>query len=131
MSKAFIAAVLQDSFGSTGVAAQKAAEDLIDAIVGELLSTGGFTLPSFGAFTVHDTPARNALNPRTGEPVKVQAGSTVRFKVSPVLRKTVTEIRKKPAAKKSAASKAAAPAKKAAKSAAIEKAPAAARRGRK
>lgn len=89
MSKAFIAAVLQDSLSCTAVAAQKAANDLIDAITTELKKEGGFTLPSFGAFSVHKTNARQALNPRTGEPVKVEAGKTVRFKASPVLKKAV------------------------------------------
>ncbi|MFT9089941.1 MAG: HU family DNA-binding protein [Gluconacetobacter sp.] len=89
MSKAFIAAVLQDSLNCTGVAAQKAAADLIDAITTELKTEGGFTLPSFGAFAVHKTKARKALNPRTGEQVKVKAGKTVRFKASPVLKKAV------------------------------------------
>ncbi|GCE84516.1 histone-like DNA-binding protein HU [Komagataeibacter diospyri] len=57
MSKAFIAAVLQDSLDCTGVAATKAADDLVGAIVAELKQEGGFTLPSFGTFTVHKTKA--------------------------------------------------------------------------
>jgi DNA-binding protein HU-beta len=67
MSKAFLAATLQDSLDCTGVAANQAAADLIDAIVREMKKEGGFTLPSFGAFTVKKTKARKALNPRTGE----------------------------------------------------------------
>ncbi|NHO55219.1 hypothetical protein GOB87_14935 [Acetobacter estunensis] len=89
MSKAFIAAVLQDSMASTGVAAGKAADDLIEALVSELEKTGSFTLPGFGTFRVKDTPARTALNPRTLETVQVEAGRTVRFKASPVLKARV------------------------------------------
>jgi DNA-binding protein HU-beta len=89
MSKAFIAQVLQESLETTGVAANKAAADVIDAIVTQLKKEGGFTLPSFGTFTVKKTKARKALNPRTGEPVKVKAGKTVRFKASPSLKKLV------------------------------------------
>src|ERR1700712_3226118 len=89
MSKAFIAGVLQDSVDCTGVAANQAASDLIAAIVRELKKEGGFTLPSFGTFTVRKTKARKALNPRSGEPVKVKAGKTVRFKASPNLKKAV------------------------------------------
>ena len=89
MSKAFIASVLQDSLDCTGVAANYAAEQLIAAIVRDLKKEGGFTLPSFGTFTVKKTKARKALNPRTGEPVKVKAGKTVRFKASPNLKKAV------------------------------------------
>ena len=89
MSKAFIAAEIQKSTGCTGVAATNAAGDLIDSIVKELKKEGGFTLPSFGTFTVKKTKARKAMNPRTGEPVKVKAGKTVRFKASPNLKTAV------------------------------------------
>lgn len=89
MSKAFIAQVIQELVETTGVAANQAAGAVIDAIVQELKQSGKFTLPSFGTFTVKKTKARKALNPRTGEPVKVKAGKTVRFKVSPTLKKAV------------------------------------------
>lgn len=89
MSKAFIADVIQDSAGLTGVAANRAATDLMEAIVKELKKNGKFTLPSFGTFTVRKTKARKGVNPRTGEEIKVKAGKTVRFKASPTLKKTV------------------------------------------
>ncbi len=89
MSKAFLAQVIQDSIGCTGVAANQAATDLVSAIVKEMKKNGGFTLPSFGTFTVRKTKARKGMNPRTGEPVKIKAGKTVRFKASPNLKKAV------------------------------------------
>jgi DNA-binding protein HU-beta len=89
MSKAFIASVLQESAELTGTAANRAAGDLVTAIVKEMKKNGRFTLPSFGTFIVRKTKARKGLNPRTGEPIKVKAGKTVRFKASPTLKKTV------------------------------------------
>ena len=89
MSKAFITEVLQSSAELTGAAANRAAGDLMDAIVKELKKAGKFTLPSFGTFTVRKTKARKGLNPRTGESIKVKAGKTVRFKASPTLKKAV------------------------------------------
>ncbi|WP_428538541.1 HU family DNA-binding protein [Rhodopila sp.] len=89
MSKAFIAKVLQQSTEVTGAAANRATNELIRAIVGELKRTGKFTLPSFGTFIVRKTKARKALNPRTGESIRVKAGKTVRFKASPVLKRAV------------------------------------------
>ena len=89
MSKAFIASVIQGSTEITGAAATRAATDLIEAIVKELKKNGKFTLPSFGTFTVRKTKARKGLNPRTGAPIKVKAGKTVRFKASPSLKKMV------------------------------------------
>ena len=67
MSKAFIAQVIQESASLTGTAANRAAGDLIGAIVRELKKNGKFTLPSFGTFIVRKTKARKGLNPRTGE----------------------------------------------------------------
>jgi DNA-binding protein HU-beta len=89
MSKAFIAASIQNSTEITAVAANRAAAYLIEAIVKELKKTGGFTLPSFGTFTVKKTKARKGVNPRTGDPVKIKAGKTVRFKASPNLKAEV------------------------------------------
>jgi DNA-binding protein HU-beta len=89
MSKAFIAQVIQESAELTGTAANRAATDVITAIVRELKRNGRFTLPSFGTFIVRKTKARKGLNPRTGEPIKVKAGKTVRFKASPTLKKIV------------------------------------------
>ena len=89
MSKAFLAATIQASVECTGVAANQAAADLMAAIVTQMKKDGGFTLPSFGTFTVKKTKARKALNPKTGEPVKVKAGKTVRFKASPNLKQAV------------------------------------------
>lgn len=89
MSKAFIAEAIQSSADLTGAAANKAASDLITAIVKEIKKSGKFTLSSFGTFTVRKTKARKGLNPRTGEAIKVKAGKTVRFKASPTLKKAV------------------------------------------
>jgi DNA-binding protein HU-beta len=89
MSKAFLAEIIQNSAEITGVAAHRAASDLIEAIIKDLKKNGKFTLPSFGTFTVRKTKARKGVNPRTGEEIKVKAGRTVRFKASPSLKKLV------------------------------------------
>ena len=89
MSKAFIAEKLQESADLTGVAANRAAGELMEAMVRELKKNGRFTLPSFGTFIVRKTKARKGLNPRTGESIKVKAGKTVRFKASPSLKRAV------------------------------------------
>jgi DNA-binding protein HU-beta len=82
MSKAFIAQVIQESTSVTGTAANRAAGDVVAAIIKEMKKAGKFTLPSFGTFTVRKTKARKGMNPRTGESIKVKAGKTVRFKAS-------------------------------------------------
>ncbi len=89
MSKAFIAEIIQQQTGCTGVAATRTAGELMAAIVREMKREGGFTLPSFGTFRVAKTKARMGVNPQNGEPVRVKAGKTVRFKASPKLRGAV------------------------------------------
>jgi DNA-binding protein HU-beta len=86
MSKAFIAEVIKNSAEISGVAANQAAADVVAAIVKEIKKSGGFTLPGFGTFTAKKTKARKGLNPKTGEPIKIKAGKTVRFKASPTLK---------------------------------------------
>jgi DNA-binding protein HU-beta len=87
MTKASISAVIQGSTEITGVAANRATNDLIAAIVAELKKNGKFTLPSFGTFTVRKMKARKGVDPRTGAAIKVKAGKTMRFKASPSLKK--------------------------------------------
>jgi DNA-binding protein HU-beta len=89
MSKKFIAQVIQGSAELTGVAANRVATDLIEAIVKEVKREGGFALPGFGTFRVARTKARKGLNPRTGEPLKIKAGKTVRFRAAKALKEAV------------------------------------------
>jgi DNA-binding protein HU-beta len=86
MSKAFIATCIQES---TSVVANREAGDVVSAIVKNLKKEGDFTLPGFGTFRVVKTKARKALNPKTGEPIRVKASKTVWFKASPTLKKAV------------------------------------------
>ncbi len=67
MSKKFLTDAIVRSTEMPAVAANRLAADIIDAIKGEIIGTGRFTLPDFGAFVVRETPKRTALNPRTGE----------------------------------------------------------------
>ena len=86
MSKKFLTDVIQQSTEMTAIASGRLAAEIIAAIKTEIVTTGRFTLPDFGSFTVRETPKRSALNPKTGEKVAVKAGATVRFKASPALK---------------------------------------------
>jgi DNA-binding protein HU-beta len=89
MSKKLLADVIRDSVGVTNVAANKAAGELVSAIVGELKAGRRFTVPGFGAFVMRKTAARKGVNPKTGASIDVPAGRTVRFKPSRKLRAAV------------------------------------------
>jgi DNA-binding protein HU-beta len=86
VSKAFIIDVIQNSTEISRIAAGRTVDDLIKAIAAELKRNGTFTVSSFGTFTVYKIKARDGLNPRTGEAIKMKAGKTVRFKASPSLK---------------------------------------------
>ncbi|TDH59289.1 HU family DNA-binding protein [Dankookia rubra] len=88
MSKKFLTDVIVQSAEMPANAANRLAADIISAVKSEIIETGRFTLPDFGAFIVRETPKRTALNPRTGEKVAVKAGATVKFKASPSLKET-------------------------------------------
>jgi DNA-binding protein HU-beta len=83
MSKRFLTEVIARAADRPASAAGRLAGEVVAAIRAEIVETGRFSLPDFGAFTVRETPRRTALNPRTGEKVEVKAGAAVRFKASP------------------------------------------------
>lgn len=89
MTKSAIADAIESATGVSGVAANRAAGEVMAAVVKELQRTGTFKLPSIGTFHVRRMKARKALNPRTGEPIQIKARKTVRFKASPCLRRAV------------------------------------------
>ena len=95
MSKKFLTGVIVEASDMTGVAANRLASDIIEAIKKEIIETGRFSLPDFGSFSIRETPKRTALNPRTGEKVAVKAGATVRFKAAPSLKVSVLAGMKK------------------------------------
>jgi len=86
MSKKFLTDVIARAADMSATAAGRLAGEIVAAIKAEIVETGRFTLPDFGAFVARETPKRTALNPRTGEKVDVKAGATVRFKASPALK---------------------------------------------
>ena len=95
MSKRFLTQIIQDNSELKGVAAGRLAGAVVDAIKKEIISTGRFSLPEFGSFSVRETPKRTAMNPKTGEKVAVKAGATVKFKASPSLKEAAYKGAKK------------------------------------
>jgi DNA-binding protein HU-beta len=86
VSKKFLTDAILQSAEMPANAASRLAGDIVAAIKAEIIETGRFTIPDFGAFVVRETPKRTALNPKTGEKVAVKAGATVKFKSSPSLK---------------------------------------------
>jgi len=66
---------------------------LVDAVLGGiergLREDRGVTIAGFGTFEVKDRKARAGRNPHTGEPIQIQAGRRVGFRMGKSLRESV------------------------------------------
>lgn len=70
------------------------AKRMVELVFGEVEAglksakkTGKYTIGTFGTFSVNKRAARKGRNPRTGEPIKIKASRTLRFKPSTNLKK--------------------------------------------
>ena len=66
---------------------------LVDAVLGGvergLREDRSVTIAGFGTFEVKDRKARTGRNPHTGEPIQIQAGRRVGFRMGKSLRESV------------------------------------------
>lgn len=70
------------------------AKRMVELVFGEVEAglksakkSGKYTIGTFGTFSVNKRAARKGRNPRTGEPIKIKASRTLRFKPSSNLKK--------------------------------------------
>lgn len=89
MSKRMFMDIVRDKTGCTHAVARETAAAMLQCIAKELKTSGRFVLSGFGVFTVRKTKARKGVNPATGEPIKIKAAKTVRFRASPRLKNAV------------------------------------------
>jgi integration host factor subunit beta len=80
MTKKDIAKAVAEEFGITAVLAGQILQQVFDHILQTLQSEGRIELRNFGVFEVRKRRARQARNPRTGEPVAVPEKLVVTFK---------------------------------------------------
>jgi DNA-binding protein HU-beta len=73
-------------------------ESTFKVIISELKKQGKVTFSSFGTFKVSNRKARDGRHPKTGEPIKLKAGKTVRFQPAQGLKEA---LNRKPQWKKS------------------------------
>jgi len=84
----FIKAVAADA-GLSQDAVAKALSSMIDVITGELKKGGEVNVTGFGAFKVSARAARNGVNPRTGESIKIPAMNSPVFRAGKTLKEAV------------------------------------------
>ncbi len=69
--------------------AQDALETILDSITKALAKGDDVALTGFGSFTVKHRAARNGVNPKTGEKIKIAAAKVPKFKAGKGLKDAV------------------------------------------
>ena len=89
MNKNELIGAVAEASGLTRADATKAVEGVFGAIEGALKSGDEVRLVGFGTFSVAKRKASTGRNPRTGEPMKIKASSTPKFKAGKGLKDAV------------------------------------------
>lgn len=80
MNKTELSAAIAAKTGMTKKDAESATNAFFDVITEALQQGDKVAIIGFGTFEVKDRPARDARNPRTGEPIKIAASKAPVFK---------------------------------------------------
>jgi DNA-binding protein HU-beta len=88
-----IEAVASDS-GLTKADSARAIESLIDTVSKTLKKGGEVSITGFGKFSVVKRAARQGVNPRTGERVKIKASKAPKFSAGAGLKQAVSPKKK-------------------------------------
>ncbi len=86
MTKADLVARMAAASGLTKAAAQRALDGCLAGIRTSLRRGEAVTLVGFGTFTVTRRKGRKGRNPRTGQPMTIQAARVARFRPSRALK---------------------------------------------
>lgn len=89
MNKTELTAAVAAKAGLTKKDSEVAVNAFIDVITEALQKGDKVTIIGFGNFEVRDRPAREARNPRTGEPIKIAAMKAPVFKAGKGLKDSV------------------------------------------
>lgn len=89
MTKPEFIAEVAKSAGTTKADAEKVVNAVIDTIQNTLKNGGSVQLVGFGTFEVKTRAAREGVNPRTKQKIKIPAKKTPSFKVGKKLKDAV------------------------------------------
>lgn len=80
MNKTEFINAVSEKAGLSKVDAKKAVEAFIGTVSDELKAGGKVALLGFGSFSVAEKAARKGVNPKTKQPIEIQARKAVKFK---------------------------------------------------
>ncbi len=86
MNRKELVVALANKTGRTKAGAERNVLALTEIISNTLKKGGKITLSGFGIFAVRERAARIGRNPRTGEPVKIEAAKVPVFKAGAALK---------------------------------------------
>lgn len=89
MNKEDLIGAIVNKINCTKKDAQDALETIIDSITKALSKGDDVALTGFGSFTVKHRAARNGVNPKTGEKIKIAAAKVPKFKAGKGLKDAV------------------------------------------
>jgi integration host factor subunit beta len=97
VTKKEIVKAISEEIGLTQLKTKEIVQKTFDAIVDTLVREERIELRNFGVFEVKKRAARKARNPRTGDPVEVEAKYVVTFKPGKEMEERVKELEERDA----------------------------------
>ena len=89
MNKSEFVASLASELCTSRTGASRLVDAVFDKIKGNLSEGESVTIAGFGTFEVKSRKARVGRNPHTGEPIQIQAGRRVGFRVGKALKEVL------------------------------------------
>lgn len=89
MTKGELVQKVAESADLTNAQAKVAVDTVFDSIVGALKKKQDVVVVGFGTFSVVKRNARTGRNPKTGEPIKIKAKRSPKFKAGKSLKDAV------------------------------------------
>ncbi|HET6205045.1 MAG TPA: HU family DNA-binding protein [Planctomycetota bacterium] len=89
MNKSQLVDVVAKDIGTSRVKAEIVVGTVLAGIAKGLKRDRGVSLVGFGTFSVRHRKGRMGRNPKTGEPIRIQASRTVSFRASRALRASI------------------------------------------
>ncbi len=89
MTKGELVQKVAESADLTNAQAKVAVDTVFDSIVGALKKKQDVVIVGFGTFSVVKRNARTGRNPKTGEPIKIKAKRSPKFKAGKSLKDAV------------------------------------------
>ena len=100
MTKSELIDAIASESGLDQKSAGKFLNAFVDVVSDQLWEKEKVTITGFGTFESVEKKARNGVNPRTGEKIKIKKSVAVRFKTGATLKKKVNEPKKRGRKKK-------------------------------